>query len=68
MSDTNMRPFGLFLADIIEAGSAHPLDGGMSAQIDRDGYTRAWRKRVVEQLREQAGSMPPVGPKPPACS
>jgi hypothetical protein len=55
MDDADIpKPFGDLLADIIEAGGSHPWDGGLSARLDLEGYTKAWRKRVVEQLREGA--------------
>ena len=48
------KPFAVLLAEIIEQGTAHQWDGGMRADMDRLGITAAGRRRMAEQLREQA--------------
>ena len=57
-----MTQFGDFLADIIEAGPDHPLDDGLRATLDREGYTEAGRRLIVQQLREQARREAARGP------
>ena len=49
-----LASFADFVADIVEAKGAHWADGGFSDQLERDGYTKAGRKRLAEQLRETA--------------
>jgi hypothetical protein len=50
----NEADFADFLAEIVEAGGAHPADKGLTETLTRDGYTAAGKRRLVEFWREAA--------------